>query len=185
MDHSSSHSTTQGTAEVPPKGAAGAGNRRGRPKKAKAAQGRRPGGGDGGPKGPKREHKSTQKGPKGKQKGNLGVCSGPMFMHFLFGKQKVQKHWAGLTPRQTTRGQKGAPGGRGRGTKRGRRTHGPTEGSRGGRGRRRTCAWGSTRVARLLPARRHWPFGFRSRAFDNNPRWIATLLIHLPGGLSA
>ena len=39
------HSTAMSAAEVPPKGAAGEEGRRRRPKKAKTAQGRRPGGG--------------------------------------------------------------------------------------------------------------------------------------------
>ena len=120
MDPLCSHSAALGTAEVPPKGTARAKDRQGsRRSQRRRRNGRRPKEGGQGP------------GAAGGANGQTGRCSGPMFRHFLFGKQKVQKHWAGVTPRQATRGQKGAPGEGGQGTGRGRSTHGPTEGSRG------------------------------------------------------
>ena len=93
MDPLCSHSAALGTAEVPPKGTARAKDRQGsRRSRRRRRNGRRPKEGGQGP------------GAAGGANGQTGRCSGPMFMHFLFGKQKVQKHWAGVTPRQATRG---------------------------------------------------------------------------------
>ena len=114
MDHSSSQSTTQGTSEVPPKGAAGAGNRRGRPKKAKAAQERRPGG--------RRGAQGTQKGAQGHPKGTQGEAkgqSGHLLRPNVYALSVWEAESAKTLGRNNTqadhKGAKGSPGGKGAG----------------------------------------------------------------------
>ena len=104
----------QDTAEVPPKGAAGAGNRRGRPKKAKAAQERRPGG--------RRGAQGTQKGAQGHPKGTQGEAkgqSGHLLRPNVYALSVWEAESAKTLGRSNTqadhKGAKGGPGGKGAG----------------------------------------------------------------------
>ena len=82
MDPLCSHSTASGTTEVPPKGAAGAEDRQGSRRRRRR---------------PKEEGQGVVQGAAGGANGQSGRYSGPMSMHFLFGKQKVQQKFLSLS----------------------------------------------------------------------------------------